>query len=99
VTTPTPSGKGTPECAWCEEAATAAFQNGWDDAELALCSACALELVPDAVVNDRPPTAADSVGTSPGPWAEPSPKGMGSGGWPPFETADALAAFELGEVA
>jgi hypothetical protein len=42
-----------------------AFQNGWDDAELALCCHCAAELIPDDVVDDRPPTAAELGGTLP----------------------------------
>jgi hypothetical protein len=42
-----------------------AFHNGWDDAELALCSACAAEAIPADVRDDRPPTAAELAGTWP----------------------------------
>jgi hypothetical protein len=53
----------SPVCDWCEAEAEAAYRNGWDDgAELALCSSCALELLPDDVRNDRPPTAAELAG-------------------------------------
>jgi hypothetical protein len=53
-------------CAWCEAEATQAFKNGWDgDAEMVLCSSCALELIPDDVRNDRPPTVAELAGTWP----------------------------------
>jgi hypothetical protein len=56
----------TPEpCAWCEEAATVAFHNGWDDADLALCSSCVAEVVPQDVLDERPPTAAELAGRWP----------------------------------
>ena len=41
-------------CAWCDEAATVDFHNGFDDAEMALCSACAAEGIPADVLDDRP---------------------------------------------